>query len=63
VSRLQNRIYKATIDGKTDVIHNLKGKIVNSLDAKLMTVRNVTTLSNGNRNAGVDKTVYETPQK
>jgi RNA-directed DNA polymerase len=43
LSRLQNRIYKATIEEKFDTVHFLQKKVIHSLDAKLYAVRQTTS--------------------
>lgn len=61
--RIQRRIYKAKQKDKMDLVHHLQIKLINSLDAKLLSVRQVTTLNKGKNTAGYDKTIYKTPRE
>jgi RNA-directed DNA polymerase len=62
VNRLQRRIFKASQQSNKRKIRYLQKILVNSLDAKLLAVRRVTTENKGKRTAGVDEKVYLTPQ-
>lgn len=55
VRRFQRRIYKAAKADRLQLVHILQKKIIHSLDAKLLAVRQVTTLNKGKRSAGVDR--------
>jgi len=55
VRRFQRRIYKAAKADRLQLVHVLQKKIIHSLDAKLLAVRQVTTLNKGKRSAGVDR--------
>jgi len=55
VLRVQQRIYKASLDGNTEKVHFLQKKLIHSLDAKLLAVQQVTTLNKGRKTPGVDK--------
>jgi RNA-directed DNA polymerase len=55
VSRTQNRIYKAKRADKIKVVHYLQLKLINSLDAKLLSVLQLTILNKGKKTSGVDK--------
>lgn len=55
VRRIQNRIYKAKRLGKTSQVHWLQKLLINSKDAKLLAVQQVTTLNSGKKAKGVDK--------
>jgi len=55
IRHIQRRIYKATKAGNLQVVHFLQKKIMYSVDAKLLAVRQVTTLNKGKNTAGVDK--------
>jgi len=55
VRRFQRRIYKAAKADRLQLVHLLQKKVIHSLDAKLLAVRQVTTLNKGRRSAGVDK--------
>lgn len=62
VFRYQQRIYRAGLRDNQNVINNLQGRLITSFDAKLLAVRQVTTLNKGKRTPGVDKRVYDTPK-
>lgn len=55
VRRVQRRIYKARLSGKLSKVHHLQKLLINSVDAKLLAVQQVTTLNKGKRTAGVDR--------
>lgn len=57
VSRMQYRIFKAKRLGRTDTVHALQRRLINSVDAKLLSVLQVTTLNKGRITAGVDKVI------
>lgn len=57
VRRIQNRIYKARKNGNTRLVQWLQKFLLQSNDAKLLAVRQVTTLNKGKRTPGVDKTI------
>lgn len=63
VFRYQQRIYRASQNGNQNVINNLQGRLLNSFDAKLLAVRQVTTENKGRRTPGIDMKVYDTPTK
>lgn len=63
VFRYQMRIYRASLEGKDSVIRNLQGKLINSLDSKLLAVRKVTTENKGRNTARIDNILYDTPEK
>ena len=54
LSRQQRRVYKASMDGNQNKVHALQHRIINSLDAKLLAVRRVTTENKGRNTSGVD---------
>ena len=62
VFRYQTRIYRASQKGKQKVIKNLQKRLICSLDAKLLSVRKVTTENKGRKTSGVDGKVYSTPK-
>lgn len=62
VFRYQQRIYRAGLKDNQNVINNLQRRLITSYDAKLLAVRQVTTLNKGKRTPGVDKKVYDTPK-
>ena len=63
VFRYQNRIYRASLNGNRKLVKNLQHKLLNSLDAKLLSVRKVTTINKGEGTSGVDRKVYNTPDE
>lgn len=63
VSRIQHRIYKASRKGDTKRVHWLQKFLIRSLDAKLLAVRQVTSLNKGKLTAGVDKKVVVTAEE
>jgi len=63
VFKYQRRIYRASQNGKQNVVRNLQQKLITSLDSKLLAVRQVTTENKGRKTAGVDNILYDTPEK
>ena len=63
VFRYQRRIYRASQNGERNVVRNLQLRLIKSLDSKLLAVRKVTTENKGKNTAGVDKRLYDTPDK
>lgn len=63
VFRYQQRIYRASRENNQNVINNLQWRLLNSFDAKLLAVRQVTTENKGRKTPGVDMKVYDTPTK
>lgn len=63
VSKMQHRIYKASLKGDTRRVHWLQKFLIGSLDAKQLAVRQVTTLNKGKSTAGVDKIVVMTAEE
>mmetsp|Transcript_23109 Transcript_23109/g.64266 ORF Transcript_23109/g.64266 Transcript_23109/m.64266 type:complete len:589 (+) Transcript_23109:784-2550(+) len=61
VFRYQQRIYRASRNGKQNVINNIQRRLLTSFDAKLLAVRRVTTENKGKKTPGVDMKVYDTP--
>lgn len=57
VRGLQNRIYKAKKAGKRQIVWKLQMRLINSLDAKCLSVLQVTTLNKGKLTPGVDKQI------
>lgn len=62
VFRYQTRIYRASQTGNQKVVRNLQRRLLRSLDAKLLAVRQVTTENKGRKTSGVDGRVYNTPE-
>lgn len=63
VRRMQHRIYKAKLSGKTRQLHWLQQRLINSKAAKLMAVRTVTTLNKGKNITGIDKQIVTDPEQ
>jgi RNA-directed DNA polymerase len=63
VRKIQHRIYKASLNGDTKRMYWLQRFLVNSRDAKLLAVRQVTTLNKGKSTPGVDKKVIITAEQ
>lgn len=60
VRRYQYRIFKASAMGNQDLVHKLQRRLINSLDAKLVSVQRVTTLNKGKNTRGVDRQIITT---
>jgi RNA-directed DNA polymerase len=60
VRKIQYRIYKSSLKGDFKRVHWLQKFLINSLDAKLLAVRQVTVLNKGKSTAGIDKQVVLT---
>ena len=54
ISRQQRRVYKASKAGNKTVVQALQRRIIGSLDAKLLAVRQLTTRNIWCNNAGVE---------
>ncbi|MFC1566819.1 group II intron reverse transcriptase/maturase [bacterium] len=54
VSKLQNRIYRASKEGDIARVRKLERLLLTSTNAKLLAVRKVTQINKGKRTAGVD---------
>jgi RNA-directed DNA polymerase len=61
VRRIQLRIYRAKRNGDKKKVHKLQKFLMTCFEAKLMAVRQVTTLNRGRKTPGVDKQVASTP--
>jgi RNA-directed DNA polymerase len=61
VLRIQHRIFSAKRLGNNKKVIFLQRTLINSLDAKLLAVLQVTTLNQGRKTAGVDKQVVLDP--
>ena len=60
VRRYQIRIYKASRDNNSSKVRCLQKRLLRSLDAKLMAVRQVTTLNKSKRTTEIDKKIFVT---
>ena len=54
ISRLQQRIYKASIEGNRQKLRTLQRRLILSQEARLLSVRRVTELNRGKNTPGVD---------
>lgn len=63
INRLQKRIYKYSLNNKKERVIFLQNLLINSLDAKLLAVRKVTTDNQGKKTPGVDGQIYTTPEE
>lgn len=63
VSKIQHRIYKASLKGETKRMYWLQKFLIGNLDAKLLAVRQVTTLNKGRSTPGIDKKVIITAKE
>lgn len=62
VSKIQRRIFRAKRCQNTKRLHWLQRILVRSVSARLLAVRQVTTLNKGKRTAGFDRRKANTPQ-
>lgn len=63
VRRIQYRIYKSKTEGNKKRVRWLQLFLINSIDAKLLAVQQVTTLNKGKKTAGVDRLLITTPEQ
>ena len=63
VRKIQHRIYKARINGDIGRVHWLQKFLINNIGAKLIAVRQVTTLNKGPQTTGIDSQIITTPEK
>lgn len=57
ISRLQQRIYKASLDGNTTLVHKLQRRIILNEYAGAISIKRVTELNRGRKTPGVDRIV------
>lgn len=55
LSRQQRRVYRASMEGNRSKVHAIQRRIIQSLDARLMAVRRVTTENLGRNTSGVNR--------
>ena len=55
LSRQQRRVYKASMQGNKKKVHALQRRIIDSLDAKLVAIRRITTENNGHNTSGLNR--------
>ena len=60
ISRLQQRIYKASLEGKRQKVRSLQRRLILSETARLLSVRRVTEFNRGKNRTGVDGMVVLT---
>jgi len=58
---IQERIYKASLSSKFGEVTFLQNLLISSLDAKLLSVKRVTTDNKGKKTPGLDKNLYLSP--
>lgn len=63
VFKLQKRIYRASLNGDTKLVHKLQKLIIKSWSAKLLAIRKVTQENKGKKTAGVDGKKLLSPKK
>jgi len=54
LSKQQRRVYKASMEGKHEIVQALQRRIIGSMDAKLLAVKRVTTENQGRNTPGID---------
>jgi RNA-directed DNA polymerase len=62
VRRLQERIYRATTNKEWKRVKNLQKLLVRATSNKLLAIRRITQENQGKHTAGIDGTVYDTPE-
>lgn len=62
VLRMQHRIFISKRKGLSDTVISLQHRLINSLDAKLLSVLQVTTYNKGRKTAGVDRQIVVKPE-
>src|SRR5438309_1195265 len=62
VRRLQERIYRATMNKDSKKVKNLQKLLVRATSNKLLAIRRITQENQGKHPAGIDGMVYATPE-
>jgi RNA-directed DNA polymerase len=62
VRRLQERIYRATMNNAWRTVKNLQQLLVRATSNKLLAIRRITQENQGKHTAGIDGVVYDTPE-
>src|SRR5215831_20555512 len=62
VRRLQERIYRATMNKAWRRVKNLQKLLVRATSNKLLAIRRITQENQGKHTAGIDGVVYDTPK-
>lgn len=57
ISRLQQRIYKASLNNETQKMHKLQRRLISSEFARAISVKRVTQLNKGRKTPGVDQII------
>lgn len=63
INKLQQRIFKSSKENNNEKVKFLQKILIDSLDAKLLAVRRVTTENRGRKTAGIDNKLYNTDEK
>ncbi len=63
VRKIQYRIYRARLEGNFKRLHCLQTYLIASTGAKLLAVRQVTTLNKGKMTPGIDKKILTSPEQ
>ena len=63
ITKIQKRIYQATIDNKIGVVHYLQRKLINSKYAKLLAVKQITQINKGRKTFDVNCAVIVSPKE
>lgn len=63
VTRVQHRIYNASLLNNQGKVQFLQRKLINSINAKLLAVRKVTEINSGKVTPGVDKILVKTSEE
>lgn len=63
IYKFQRRIYKASEENNKDKVKFLQKLLIQSLDAKLLAVKRVTTDNHGKKTPGIDNKLYNTDEK
>lgn len=61
ISRLQKRIFRASLERNNEKLKYLQLKLINSLDAKLLSVQRVTEKNRGRKTPGIDGKIITSP--
>lgn len=59
---MQHRIFKAKRNGLTKTVVSLQIRLIQSLDARLLSILQVTTYNKGRKTSGVDRQIVTTAE-
>lgn len=62
VQNLRQRIFRATVEGRTKVVRSLQKLLLRSYSNRLWSVRRVTQVNQGKNTSGIDKLLVKTPR-